>query len=121
MLAGQVLRDLLAVNREGVSLLLVEELAEGLPQQVVDLPVAEKGIVGAHQLQLLLVVTEVLLCPLVADSLADHRQVEAVDLGGEVGLRVGGEDGAAGVVLLGVDGGGEGDLDGANGVVFWYF
>ena len=55
MLAGQVLRDLLAVNWERVSLLLVEELAEGLPQQVVDLPVTEKGIVGAHQLQLLLV------------------------------------------------------------------
>lgn len=62
-----------------------------------------------------------LLSSLVANSFTDHWQVEAVNLGGEVGFRVRGEDGATRVVFLRVDGSWKWDLDGANGVIFWDF
>jgi hypothetical protein len=106
---------------QSIPFLLVEEFAERLAEEVVDLPVAEEQVVGVEQLQLLLVIAEVLLRPLVADSLADHGHVQTVNFGVEIALRVSGEDGAAGVVLLAVDWDGEGDLDWANGVVGWHF
>jgi hypothetical protein len=58
-----------------------------------------------------------LLGPLVPDAFADHRHSQSVHLLVELLLGVGGEDGASGVVLLAVDGDGEWDLDGADGVV----
>lgn len=59
-----------------------------------------------------------LLGSLVADRLADHRQVEAVYLGGEIGFWVRGEDGTSGVVFFRVYGSGKWDLNGSNGVIF---
>lgn len=92
-----------------------------LSQQIVNLPIAEEQVVGVQQFQLLSVVPVVLLRAVVPDRLRHQGQVQVLDLGGEGALGIGGEDGEARVVLFGIDGDWELDLDGADGVVLGDF
>ena len=85
-------------------LLLIEELSKRFSEEIVDFPVTEEQVVLVQQFQLLFVVSEVFLSPVVADALAQERKIEVFNFLGEIGLRVKGKDGETGVVFLTVDG-----------------